>query len=61
MKSILLITISALFTLIIVNKIEKSSKLTHELILKNSVHPIYGNYNKISADRKACSPWDYCP
>jgi hypothetical protein len=29
-------------------------------IEKHSVHPVYGNYVKTSADGMTCEPWDSC-
>lgn len=29
-------------------------------IEKHSVHPIYGNYKKVSSDLERCSPWESC-
>lgn len=30
-------------------------------IKKHSVHPTFGNYEKLDAFGFACQPWDYCP
>lgn len=43
------IIISIIATFMIINHIEK-----------HSVHPVYGNYKKVSADGMPCEPWDSC-
>lgn len=35
-------------------------KKTNKEITKHSVHPIFGNYQKINILGKPCHPWDYC-
>lgn len=49
---ILLITqliITIISTWVIINHIEK-----------HSVHPVYGNYKKVSFEGRSCQPWDSC-
>lgn len=31
-----------------------------DTIKKHSVHPIYGNYQKVNSDLERCSPWESC-
>jgi len=47
--AIIQIIISIIATFMIINHIEK-----------HSVHPVYGNYQKISLKGFSCQPWDSC-
>lgn len=47
--SIFLIISQVCCFILICNKIEQ-----------HSVHPIYGNYKKISSNLSKCQPWDDC-
>lgn len=37
-----------------------STKCIINFIEKHSVHPVYGNYKKVSSDGMTCEPWDDC-